>query len=115
MVEILGGAMSGMGCANGSRTMISNGVFLNVFNIEHFVDLDDFYDELESLFTHVRSSKLAPGFNEILLPGEPEMRSAQRVEDSGINVDQRTWEQICEEGNKAGIDTESWQQYVLPH
>ena len=112
MVEILGGAMSGLGCANGARTMISNGVFLNVYNIEHFVDPDGFYDELERLFAHVKSSALAPGVEEILLPGEPEFRSARRVEVSGIDVDERTWDQICEEARHVGIDPNTWNALV---
>ncbi len=108
MVEVLGGALSGLGCANGSRTMISNGVLLNVYNIEHFVDTDDFYDEIESLIRHIKSSALAPGFDEILLPGEPEYRSAERVEKAGIEVDEKTWELICEEARHVGIDPGKW-------
>ena len=108
MVEVLGGLMSGLGCANGSRTMISNGVFLNVYNIEHFADLDEYYDEFEALIDHVKSSRTAPGFDEILIAGEPEFRNAIRVEAEGIEVDARTWEQICEEAGEIGIDTEKW-------
>lgn len=44
MVEILGGALSGLGCAAGSRTMVSNGVLLNVYNIDHFVDREEYCD-----------------------------------------------------------------------
>ena len=108
MVEVLGGALSGLGCANGSRTMISNGVLLNVYNIEHFVDSDEFYDEIESLISHIKSSALAPGFDEILVPGEPEYRSAERVEKAGIEVDEKTWELICEEARHFGIDPDKW-------
>jgi uncharacterized oxidoreductase len=104
MVEVLGGALTGLGCANGARTMISNGVLLNVYNIEHFVDPDRYYDEVESLILHIKSSTLAPGFNEILLPGEPEFRSARRLEKSGIEVDETTWERICEEALLFGLD-----------
>ena len=104
MVEVLGGALTGLGCANGARTMISNGVLLNVYNIEHFVDPDRYYDEVESLILHIKSSTLAPGFNEILLPGEPEFRCARRLEKTGIEVDETTWERICEEALLFGLD-----------
>ena len=104
MVEVLGGALTGLGCASGARTMISNGVLLNVYNIEHFVDPDQYFDELESLIGHIKSSTLAPGFDEILLPGEPEFRSARRIEKAGIEVDETTWERICEEGRRFGLD-----------
>ena len=49
MVEILGGALSGLGCASGAPTMTSNGVFLQVYDIEHFVDMEDYYRDVESL------------------------------------------------------------------
>ena len=108
MVEVLGGLLSGLGCANGSRTMISNGVLLNVYNIEHFTDLETYYDEFESLISHVKSSRLAKGFDEILIPGEPEFRNAERVEKEGIKVDDRTWEQIVEVGDVFGAGTSGW-------
>jgi len=108
MVEVLGGLLSGLGCANGSRTMISNGVFLNVYNIEHFADLDEYYDEFESLVAHVKSSRLRDGVNEILLPGEPEFRCAEVREKEGIELDDTTWSRICEEARAAGIDPGGW-------
>ena len=104
MVEILGGALSGLGCAAGSRTMVSNGVLLVVFNIDHFVDREEYYDELERLIVHVKSSRLAKGFDEILLPGEPEFRSASRVEKEGIEVDETTWSNICQEAGYVGLE-----------
>jgi uncharacterized oxidoreductase len=108
MVEVLGGLMSGLGCANGSRTMISNGVFLNVYDIDHFADRDDYYDEFESLITHVKSSRLAPGVSEILIPGEPEFRCAAVREKEGIELDETTWARIVEEAELAGIDPANW-------
>ena len=69
MVELLGGALSGQGCAAGDREMISNGVLINAYDIEHFTDMETFYDEVEGLMGHVKSSRLAPGFEEILAPG----------------------------------------------
>ena len=109
MVEVLGGLLSGLGCANGSKTMLSNGVLLNVYNIEHFADIDEYYDEFESLIAHVKSSRLAPGFDEILIAGEPEFRNARRVEEEGIEIDDRTWEQIVDVGKVFGVETGNWE------
>lgn len=109
MVELLGGALSGQGCAAGERAMISNGVLLTVYHIEHFVDLDAYYDEVEALIRHVKSSRLTPGFEEILVPGEPEFRSARRREAEGIEVDERTWETICEAARDFGLNLERWE------
>lgn len=108
VVELLGGALSGEGCADGSRTMHSNGVLFTVYNIEHFTELSTYNDEVEALLEHVKSSRLAPGFNEILAPGEPEFRNAQRKENEGIVIDETTWEYICQEGLVLGLDPGSW-------
>ena len=108
VVELLGGALSGEGCAAGSRTMHSNGVLFTVYNIEHFTELSTYYEEVEALLKHVKSSRLAPGFKEILAPGEPEFRSAQRKENDGIEIDETTWAAICQEGRILGLDPDSW-------
>jgi uncharacterized oxidoreductase len=108
VVELLGGALSGEGCAAGSRTMHSNGVLFTVYNIEHFTELSTYFDEVEALLEHVKSSRLAPGFNEILAPGEPEFRNAQRKESEGIEIDETTWEYICQEGRILGLEPDSW-------
>ena len=108
VVELLGGALSGEGCAAGSRTMHSNGVLFTVYNIEHFTELSTYYLEVEDLLKHVKSSRLAPGFKEILAPGEPEFRSAQRKESAGIEIDETTWAMICQEGRILGLDPDSW-------
>ncbi len=108
VVELLGGALSGEGCAAGSRTMHSNGVLFTVYNIEHFTELSTYFEEVEALLEHVKSSRLAPGFNEILAPGEPEFRNAQRKESEGIEIDGTTWEYICQEGRILGLDPGNW-------
>jgi len=108
VVEFLAGALSGQGCASPSRQMVSNGVFLTVYNIEHFVEPDDYYDEVEALIRHAKSSRPATGFEEILLPGEPEFRLATRLEAEGIVVDETTWKKICNEARALGIDTSRW-------
>ena len=108
MVEILGGALSGEGCAAGERVMSSNGVLVTAYRIEDFCDLDSYYDEVDSLIAHVKSSRLAEGFSEILAPGEPEYRSARRTQAEGITVDDNTWAQICEEARWLGLSPEDW-------
>jgi hydroxycarboxylate dehydrogenase B len=52
---------------------------------------------------YVKSSKLAEGFSEILIPGEPEHRERVRRERDGIAVDDETWRQIREAGKRYGV------------
>jgi len=108
MVELLGGALSGQGCAAGERSMVSNGVLLTVYSIPHFSDLETYYDEVETMIDYVKSSRTASGFKEILLPGEPEFRSAQGRERAGIEVDETTWTRIKDEMLNFGVDPGQW-------
>ena len=108
VVELLGGALGGEGCANGARTMKSNGVLLTVYHIEHFTEMETFYDEVEILVDHLRTSRINPAIGEILLPGEPEFRTAVKRQREGISIDETTWSRICEEARAIGLDPEGW-------
>ena len=70
-----------------------------------FTELETYYDELDAMIAHIRTSRLAPGFQEILLPGEPEFRTARRRETEGIEVDDETWDQICRQMKHFGLDS----------
>ncbi len=108
VVELLGGALSGEGCAAGSRILHSNGVMFTVYNIEHFTERDSYYNELEALLRHIKSSRLAPGFSEILAPGEPEFRNAQKRAQEGVEVDATTWEKVMSAARSVGVDPAGW-------
>ncbi|HCQ00765.1 MAG TPA: hypothetical protein DIT99_08725, partial [Candidatus Latescibacteria bacterium] len=70
--------------------------------------LDWYYDEVEGLINHVKSSRTAPGVDEILIPGEPEFRMAEKRRREGIELDETTWQQIREAAELVGIDPEKW-------
>jgi uncharacterized oxidoreductase len=109
MVEILGGALSGQGCAAGETVMQSNGLCITAYHIDHFTDREAFYDELETLIAHVHSSRIDPRLGEILLPGEPEFRSASARNAQGIPVDDTTWARILQAGRNLELDVDGWQ------
>ena len=43
------------------------------------------------------------GFDEIQLPGEPEAREQQRREAGGIEIDEITWNKICDIAAKRAV------------
>ncbi len=108
IVELLGGALSGEGVANGAMTMTSNGVLLCVFEVEHFTDLETFYDEVDTLARHVLSSRVDPKIGEIQLPGEFEFRNTRERSQHGIDVGETTWQRVCAAGQRLGLDTAQW-------
>jgi uncharacterized oxidoreductase len=113
IVEILGGALSGQGCAAGETEMQSNGLCIVVYDLEHFIDRDFYFNELESLIRHVRTSRIDPQIGEILLPGEPEFRTARQRHKDGIPVDETTWKRMGEAARQLGLDPAAWEEQVL--
>ena len=55
---------------------------------------------------YVKSSKLADGSTEILVPGEPEKKERERREKNGVPVDEETWRQIRETAARYRADTD---------
>lgn len=72
-------------------------------DIANFTPLDDFYEHVDGLIAHVKASPTAPGFDEILAPGEIESRQTDRRLREGIPIDEETWRQIQETAAGVGI------------
>lgn len=97
ITEILGGLLSGNGLAKywwdkGGHGI--NGVFLQAIAVEEFQPLDEFLDRVDELIAFVKSRKTAPGFKEILLPGEQGRRNEARQIREGVEIDEATWTEL---------------------
>ena len=90
--------------------MQSNGLHLTVYDIGHFVEMDYYFDELESLIRHVSTSRVDPHIGEILLPGDPEYRTGRQRQAEGIPIDDTTWGRIVEAAQSLGLDPQAWSQ-----
>ena len=71
-----------------------------------FLPIEEFHQESEIFIKHVKSSPVAEGFDEILLPGEIESKVKRKRTEEGIFVEDKTWEQILEWGQKFGVELE---------
>ena len=97
MTEIFGGILSGNGLGRewwdkGGHAV--NGVFLQAFAVEEFQSLDRFLEKVDELVSFVKSTKPAPGFKEILLPGEMARRTEAKQLKEGVEIDEATWAQL---------------------
>jgi len=102
MVELLAGALSGAGCSRPGVTRLGNALFLLALKVESFLPLAEFERHLEALRTHVKDTPTQPGFDEILVPGEPEARTEARRRAEGIPLDDETWRQVLEAARSVG-------------
>ncbi|MBI1297208.1 Ldh family oxidoreductase [bacterium] len=104
LVEFMAGLLTTSGCpALGMAPR--NGVLFMVLNPEPFRPLADFTAEGEALAAAVKAAKPAPGFDEVLLPGEPESRTAAHRRTHGIHLDETSWAQLVEAGAARGVET----------
>jgi uncharacterized oxidoreductase len=111
LVEILTGALSGAGCSNSdeyrSRPFYGgNGVFMMVINVGRLTNIDEFKERVDDLFRKVKNSPLAPGYDEILIPGDPERRKKEKNLKEGIFVEDKTWNAIVELAEELDIETQ---------
>jgi uncharacterized oxidoreductase len=96
IVEVLGGILSGEGAIGDRTGPVHNGTFLLLIEVARFLPLVDFTGQVTDLVRWVKSSALAPGVSEVLVPGEPEARSEAHRRAHGIPVEAETWRQIEE-------------------
>ena len=103
MCEIMAGAVGGGQCTGQPvKGGILNSMLAIVIDVSKLGDPAAIGADVDAIKTHIRSSRIAPGFDEILLPGEPEKRAAQQRA-SGIPVDDTTWHDIRAAAATLGI------------
>jgi len=106
MCEIMAGAIGGGQRADEPASGGTlNSMLATVIDLAQLGDPAVIAAHVASTMGHIRSSRVAPGFDEVLLPGEPERRAAQAREAAGIEVDATTWQEIREAAGRLGIDT----------
>jgi hydroxycarboxylate dehydrogenase B len=103
MCEIMAGAVAGGQRADAPRKGgILNSMFAVLVDVSRLGNRADILAGMEATKAHIRSARIAPGFEEILLPGEPERRAAA-ARAAGIPIDERTWAQVVEAAGKLGV------------
>jgi hydroxycarboxylate dehydrogenase B len=95
VMDVLAGALSGGGCSRADAPRWGNATFFLALDPEAFVGREAFEAEVRDLLAYVRSSRVAPGFERILIPGEPERAEAARRSAQGIVLNDETWRRIC--------------------
>lgn len=102
-VDVLAGALSGAGCSRGNAPVSGNALFILVLRPESFLPPAEFVDEVDRLIDWVKSSPPAPGFTEVLVPGERAHRTREERQRDGVEVDATAWEQIKALAGELGV------------
>ncbi len=104
MCEIMAGAIGGgQRVGQPGQGGILNSMLATVIDLSRLGDAAAMADRVEATKAYIRASRAAPGFDEVLLPGEPERRAARERAEAGIPVDETTWQDIREAAARLGI------------
>ncbi len=105
--ELLGGALSGGGTWH-QRGMagraVTNSMLTILIDPAKLGTQAAMEAEANSFVDWLRQSPPAAGFDAVQIAGEPERRARVEREQSGIDIDRHTWQEIVDAGRKVGVD-----------
>jgi LDH2 family malate/lactate/ureidoglycolate dehydrogenase len=74
------------------------------FDIGWFMPLAQFKTRMNTFIAEIKKSKLRPGFNEVLVPGELEHRREKGRRQSGVHLDAAVFDELADLAKKLEID-----------
>jgi LDH2 family malate/lactate/ureidoglycolate dehydrogenase len=75
-----------------------------VIDISAFLPREEFKRLVGEMRNYIKSSPPASGHDEVMLPGEPDVRTRNRRMREGIPIDETTWQQICETAKSLNVE-----------
>jgi len=109
MVEILCAVLSGGAMANQiggirvrGRTVRVSQTFLAI-DIARFLPVEEFTERMEWLVNLIKATPAAPGYEEVLVAGEPEWRTEARRMAEGIPIPDGNWESLVKTAGRVNV------------
>ncbi|MAE67031.1 MAG: hypothetical protein CMJ18_22450 [Phycisphaeraceae bacterium] len=103
LAEVLGAVLTGYGAAYKDDYIEGNGTFVITIDVARFTDVETFRDEVDRFFAAIKSVPCDDKTDEILIPGEMEMRSFEQRCREGIPIPDGTWQTIVEAAESVGV------------
>jgi uncharacterized oxidoreductase len=111
MCEIMASAVAGgQGAFDDPKGGVLNSMLVTVIDLSRIGDPAVIAADIQAVKAHVKSARPAPGFDEVLTPGEPERRYAAKRARDGIEVDDTTWHDIRAAAESLGITPAEFEQ-----
>jgi uncharacterized oxidoreductase len=113
MCEIMAAAVAGgQGAFHEAKGGVLNSMLATVIDLSRLGDPQKISADILAVKSHVKSARPAPGFDEVLTPGEPEKRYAAKRMEQGIEVDDTTWRDIRAAAETLGITAAEFDQAI---
>ena len=107
--ELLAGSLTGGGAflprRAGGDTIVNN-MLTVIIDPAATGDAAAFAREIDELTAHVKASPPGDGFDEVMVPGDPERKSRAERGANGIPIDNRTWQELVETAGTVGISAD---------
>ena len=100
LVEILGATLVGHDI---TVDRPGNDVAFILIDVSAFQPLGHFHQLIARLRDYLKSSPPAEGFAEVLLPGEPEFRTAEIRQRNGIEISDAIWDEVLRSSRSVGV------------
>lgn len=95
LAQLLGAGLAQLTQENLVNRRGANGPVVLAIDVTRFAPLQQFTSVVENEAARVKASQVAAGFDEVLLPGEPELLRRAARERDGIDVPQRVWDELA--------------------
>jgi LDH2 family malate/lactate/ureidoglycolate dehydrogenase len=109
MVEMLCGVLSGgmfsteLGGLRYRGRLLRNSQAFLAIDVARFLPVAEFTARAEKFVGMIRSTPTAPGYDEVLVAGDPEWRlEAERLR-NGIPLEENNWRNLCKAAEKVGV------------
>jgi LDH2 family malate/lactate/ureidoglycolate dehydrogenase len=109
MVEILCGVLSGGAMANElggirfrGRTVRVSQMFMAI-DVARFMPVEQFTARMERLVRLIKATPTAPGYDEVLVAGDPEWRSEAERLAGGIPIADGNWENLVKAAARVNV------------
>lgn len=100
LVELMGGLLAGQDMTQESP---GNGIGVLAINPALVQANDQFLDIIETMRDYIKNTEPAMGFDEVLLPGEPEHRRLQSALAQGVELPEPIWQAMTVCASELGI------------
>jgi LDH2 family malate/lactate/ureidoglycolate dehydrogenase len=110
--EILSGLLTGGRFGSELRNLYDdldkgqgNGHFVIAIDIKAFVPVASFKERMDAFIDTMKASELAPGFEEVLMPGEIEFRKEAKQRAEGIVLEPKVVDEVLAVARELGVDS----------
>ncbi len=103
LCDLLAGVLTGSGAPRLTDGQMSNGVLFLVLRVESFRALSVFWGDVQAYVDAIHANPPVEGLESVMVPGEPEQRTAAARRLQGVPVDDVTWSNLSQSADHLDV------------